>query len=198
MCGIVGYIGKKNTTPILIDGLRRESYRGYDSSGLVVFENGKPFCIKAVGKLEALEKKLKNNRSGNGIGLGHVRWATHGGVTENNAHPHCDCRGNIWLVHNDIIENYKELKSMLQKEGGKVRRIASFEGCLFFGSERNARQLNVKKTIWESVITKIIVPRFAVRSPIGISNKFVIINVHMHAQRHDSIVPIRRIFERKI
>jgi glucosamine--fructose-6-phosphate aminotransferase (isomerizing) len=120
MCGIVGYLGKQKATPILITGLRRESYRGYDSSGLVVFEQGKPFCLKAVGKLEALEAKLKDNGILKGsLGLGHVRWATHGGVTEANAHPHSDCRGNIWLVHNGIIENYKELKEILQKEGHK-------------------------------------------------------------------------------
>lgn len=120
MCGIVGYLGKQRATPILISGLRRESYRGYDSSGLVVFENGRPVCIKAVGKLEELEKKLKDNHALDGrIGLGHVRWATHGEVTEVNAHPHSDCRGNIWLVHNGIIENYKELKDQLLAEGHK-------------------------------------------------------------------------------
>jgi glucosamine--fructose-6-phosphate aminotransferase (isomerizing) len=118
MCGIVGYLGKQKAIPILITGLQRESYRGYDSSGLVVFENGKTVCLKAVGKLEALEKKLKGNGALNGsVGLGHVRWATHGAVTEANAHPHCDCRGNIWLVHNGIIENYAELKENLTKEG---------------------------------------------------------------------------------
>src|SRR3989338_11488690 len=117
MCGIIGYIGKKNATPILIDGLRRESYRGYDSSGLVVFNKGKQVSLKAVGKLENLEKKLKNNSPDGTIGLGHVRWATHGGVTEANAHPHCDCKKNIWLVHNGIIENYKELKNDLTALG---------------------------------------------------------------------------------
>ncbi|PIS17189.1 MAG: glutamine--fructose-6-phosphate transaminase (isomerizing) [Candidatus Nealsonbacteria bacterium CG09_land_8_20_14_0_10_42_14] len=117
MCGIVGYIGKKNAMPILLDGLRRESYRGYDSSGLVVLENGKPVCIKAVGKLENLENKLENVQLTSAIGLGHVRWATTGGVSEANAHPHCDCKGNIFLVHNGIIENYSELKEILLKEG---------------------------------------------------------------------------------
>ena len=117
MCGIVGYIGKQNATPILIDGLRRESYRGYDSSGLVVFNNNEPFCIRAVGKLENLEIKIKDVVINGQIGLGHVRWATHGGVTEQNAHPHTDCKQNIFLVHNGIIENYRELKEQLIKEG---------------------------------------------------------------------------------
>ncbi len=117
MCGIVGYIGKKNAVPILLDGLRRESYRGYDSSGLVVLENNQLVCLKAVGKLENLESKLVDNHFNSAIGLGHVRWATTGAATEANAHPHCDCKGNIYLVHNGIIENYSELKENLIKEG---------------------------------------------------------------------------------
>src|SRR3989338_4626798 len=129
MCGIVGYLGKQKATPILMTGLQRESYRGYDSSGLVVFENGKIVCLKAVGKLDQLEAKLKNcNSFGGGLGLGHVRWATHGGVTEANAHPHTDCHGNIWLVHNGIIENYQELKQKLQQEGHVFSSETDTEG----------------------------------------------------------------------
>ncbi|MDO8435918.1 MAG: glutamine--fructose-6-phosphate transaminase (isomerizing) [bacterium] len=119
MCGIVGYIGKQKALPILMEGLRRESYRGYDSSGIVVLDNGKPVCVKAVGKLENLEKKLQGNQLDGSVGVGHVRWSTHGGVTEENAHPHSDCQGNIFLVHNGIIENYKELKDKLISEGHK-------------------------------------------------------------------------------
>jgi len=87
MCGIVGYIGKKEALPILIEGLRRESYRGYDSSGVVVFKGDKVFLVKEVGKLENLEKKLEGQKIEGKIGLGHIRWATHGGVTIKNAHP---------------------------------------------------------------------------------------------------------------
>ena len=119
MCGIVGYIGKRNATSILLEGLRRESYRGYDSSGLVFGAGKELICIKAVGKLENLENKLNGQNFESSLGLGHVRWATHGGVTEANAHPHCDCQKNIWLVHNGIIENYQSLKEELQKEGHK-------------------------------------------------------------------------------
>ncbi|MDO8639603.1 MAG: glutamine--fructose-6-phosphate transaminase (isomerizing) [bacterium] len=119
MCGIVGYIGKQKALPILMEGLRRESYRGYDSSGVVVIEDGKPVCVKAVGKLENLEQKLQGNQLDGSVGVGHVRWATHGGVTEENAHPHSDCQKNIWIVHNGIIENYKELKDKLISEGHK-------------------------------------------------------------------------------
>jgi glucosamine--fructose-6-phosphate aminotransferase (isomerizing) len=117
MCGIVGYIGKKEALPILIEGLRRESYRGYDSSGVVVFKGEKVFLVKEVGKLENLEKKLEGQKIEGNIGLGHIRWATHGGVTIENAHPHFDCKREIFLVHNGIIENYKELKERLIAEG---------------------------------------------------------------------------------
>lgn len=119
MCGIVGYIGKKNAVPILIEGLHRESYRGYDSSGIVVFGKERSILVRAVGKLENLEKKLNNQNLEGNLGLGHVRWATHGSVSEANAHPHFDCQRNIFLVHNGIIENYKELKDQLIKEGHK-------------------------------------------------------------------------------
>jgi glucosamine--fructose-6-phosphate aminotransferase (isomerizing) len=119
MCGIVGYIGKKEALPILIEGLKRESYRGYDSSGVVVLKGGKEFLVRAVGKLENLEKKLEGKKIEGNIGLGHIRWASHGGVTEENAHPHFDCKKEIFLVHNGIIENYKELKEKLIKEGHK-------------------------------------------------------------------------------
>jgi glucosamine--fructose-6-phosphate aminotransferase (isomerizing) len=119
MCGIVGYIGKKEALPILIEGLKRESYRGYDSAGVVIFKGEKVFLVKEIGKLENLEKKLKGQKIEGNIGLGHIRWATHGGITEENAHPHWDCQRNIFLVHNGIIENYKELKEKLIREGHK-------------------------------------------------------------------------------
>jgi glucosamine--fructose-6-phosphate aminotransferase (isomerizing) len=119
MCGIVGYIGKKEALPILIEGLRRESYRGYDSSGVIVFKGEKVFLVKEIGKLENLEKKLESQKIEGNIGLGHIRWASHGGVTIENAHPHFDCQKEIFLVHNGIIENYKELKERLIREGHK-------------------------------------------------------------------------------
>jgi len=119
MCRVSAYIGKKNALPIIMDGLRRQSYGGYDSSGVVIGKEKNLICIKAVGKLENLEKKLENKILEGNWGLGHIRWASHGGVTEANAHPHKDCLGNIFLVHNGIIENYQELKERLIKEGHK-------------------------------------------------------------------------------
>lgn len=116
MCGIVGTIGRTEALPILLEGLRRESYRGYDSSGVVVF-GPEPVTVKAVGHLETLTEKLRGTEISGQVGLGHNRWATHGAVTEANAHPHRDCRGKIFVVHNGIIENYAELKEELVADG---------------------------------------------------------------------------------
>ncbi len=120
MCGIIGYIGKKQAMPILMDGLRKESYRGYDSSGIVVFDaQNNATCLKAVGKLENLENKIQGQELKGEIGIGHVRWATHGEVTETNAHPHTGCQENIFVVHNGIIENYREIREKLIEKGHK-------------------------------------------------------------------------------
>ncbi len=113
MCGIVAYIGKKPALPILVNGLRRLEYRGYDSAGIAIFDDGKPCTIKSVGKIDNLAEKLKTQSINGTFGIAHTRWATHGGVTENNAHPHTDCTGKIILAHNGIIENYRELKDVL-------------------------------------------------------------------------------------
>ena len=118
MCGIVGYIGSKSVLPILLDGLKKLEYRGYDSAGVSFVSDGTLLTVKAAGKIVALEEKLKplaGNTSS--LGIGHTRWATHGGPSEVNAHPHTSSDGKIAVVHNGIIENYASLKARLQQEG---------------------------------------------------------------------------------
>ncbi len=120
MCGIVGYIGSKKVVPVIIEGLRKLEYRGYDSAGIaVVTKEGKLEIRRAPGKLRNLEEVLQKSPIEGTYGIGHTRWATHGRPTEENAHPHRDCTGQIVVVHNGIIENYLELKEQLQAEGHK-------------------------------------------------------------------------------
>lgn len=125
MCGIVGYIGKQKAVPILLDGLKRLEYRGYDSSGLIVIDtNEKHHLERKVGKVANLEQSIINKQLSNkeaGIGIAHTRWATHGKPSEENAHPHADCKNQFWVAHNGIIENYKELKDALIKDGHTFR-----------------------------------------------------------------------------
>lgn len=122
MCGIVGYIGKNEVAPILLDGLKRLEYRGYDSAGLSMFdEDGKIKTVKKIGKIENLEKAVSELKISGFCGIAHTRWATHGSVTEANSHPHRDCSGNIFVAHNGIIENYQELKEVLIGEGHKFK-----------------------------------------------------------------------------
>ena len=117
MCGIIGYIGPQRVLPILIDGLRRLEYRGYDSAGVAVVRNGAIELRRSAGKLSNLEDVIATQPLEGDYGIGHTRWATHGRPTEENAHPHRDCSGRIVVVHNGIIENYLDLKHELQKEG---------------------------------------------------------------------------------
>src|SRR5881394_142914 len=118
MCGIVGYVGKKRVVPVIIDGLRRLEYRGYDSAGIAVCGNGDGLQIRrAEGKLRNLEEVIRLKPLDGTYGIGHTRWATHGRPTEENAHPHRDCTGPIVVVHNGIIENYVSLKRKLAEEG---------------------------------------------------------------------------------
>ncbi|MGK2848635.1 MAG: glutamine--fructose-6-phosphate transaminase (isomerizing) [Minisyncoccota bacterium] len=130
MCGIVGYSGNKPASDFLLEGLRRLEYRGYDSAGMAIMQSGNGLTraqksphiaiIKAVGKVAELEKKMSRKIDGM-IGIAHTRWATHGKPSEKNAHPHTDCTGNIAIVHNGIIENYRELRAVLEKQGHHFR-----------------------------------------------------------------------------
>jgi glucosamine--fructose-6-phosphate aminotransferase (isomerizing) len=117
MCGIIGYIGPKDVVPVLIDGLRRLEYRGYDSAGVAVVRGGLIDLRRSAGKLSNLEQVIGSDPITGDYGVGHTRWATHGRPTEENAHPHRDCTGKIVVVHNGIIENYLDLKQELQRQG---------------------------------------------------------------------------------
>ena len=117
MCGIIGYIGSKQVVPVLVDGLRRLEYRGYDSAGLALVRGGEVEVRRSAGKLSRLEEVIRTDPVDGDYGIGHTRWATHGRPTEENAHPHRDCSGHIVVVHNGIIENYLDLKHRLQADG---------------------------------------------------------------------------------
>ena len=117
MCGIVGYVGKRIALPILIEGLKRLEYRGYDSAGVALLQNGQLDIKKCVGKVSQLEDSLKNIESTATIGIGHTRWATHGVPNNVNAHPHVDCHNQIALIHNGVIENYAAIKTELESRG---------------------------------------------------------------------------------
>lgn len=123
MCGIVGYIGKNEAKPILLEGIKRLEYRGYDSAGMALVDDGKLSLIKSMGKISVLRKKMekKEKELSGKVGIIHTRWATHGKPSTKNAHPHLDCSKRIALVHNGIIENYSYLKEKLKKEGHKFK-----------------------------------------------------------------------------
>ena len=132
-----------------MDGIKNLEYRGYDSAGLAVIgTNGKIKSVKSVGKISALEEKINGDKFDGTIGIVHSRWATHGGVTEANAHPHCDCAKSIWLVHNGIIENYKELKSYLIKKGHKFNSETDTEVITHLIEEiKNSQKLSFREAV---------------------------------------------------
>lgn len=117
MCGIMGYIGSQNAKDILLSGLERLSYRGYDSAGVGIYQQGNLHIIKTRGRIETLQEKCKFSSLSGTLGIGHTRWATHGEASELNAHPHTDARGRIAIVHNGIIENHAQLRKMLTERG---------------------------------------------------------------------------------
>jgi glutamine---fructose-6-phosphate transaminase (isomerizing) len=162
MCGIVGYIGKNKAYPILIEGLKRLEYRGYDSAGISILDAGKTVTVKAVGKVASLEEKVGSQDILGMIGIAHTRWATHGKPSENNAHPHSDCKKEIFLVHNGIIENYKELKEKLEKRGHKFVSETDSEVLAHLIEE-----FHEKETLKESVRKALI----GVRGTYGIAVK---------------------------
>jgi len=150
MCGIIGYIGDKEATDVIVDGLTRLEYRGYDSAGVAVLKDGGVEIRKRPGKLHILKADLKKNPLSGHISLGHTRWATHGLPNEPNAHPHTDCKKKLALVHNGIIENYLQLKEALVGEGHKFKSytdtevIAHLVGKYYNGDLEEAVRRSVK------------------------------------------------------
>ncbi len=144
MCGIVGYVGSRDAVSVIVEGLRRLEYRGYDSAGAAVVSDGRIDRRRAAGKLRNLEDVLKTDPIRGEWGLGHTRWATHGRPSEENAHPHQDCKGSIVVVHNGIIENYLPLKKRLESEGHRfvtqtdTEAIAHLVESFYQGSLENA------------------------------------------------------------
>src|SRR5437773_11954582 len=121
MCGIIGYVGMRDVVPVLIGGLKKLEYRGYDSAGIAVVDGNGVEVVRAEGKLSNLEAKLGDKPLKGSFGMGHTRWATHGKPNENNAHPHRDCTGKVVVIHNGIIENFLPLKQRLQKAGHEFK-----------------------------------------------------------------------------
>ena len=121
MCGIIGYVGTRDVVPVIIGGLKKLEYRGYDSAGIAVVNGHGVAVVRAEGKLANLETKLNEKPLKGTFGMGHTRWATHGKPSENNAHPHRDCTGDVVVIHNGIIENFLALKQRLQKAGHEFK-----------------------------------------------------------------------------
>ncbi|HUS19165.1 MAG TPA: class II glutamine amidotransferase, partial [Terriglobales bacterium] len=153
MCGIVGYVGKKDVVPVIIEGLRKLEYRGYDSAGIAVGGNGNGLQVRrAEGKLRNLEEVIRSNPlHGSTYGIGHTRWATHGRPTEENAHPHRDCTGKIVVVHNGIVENYLALKKQLMAEGHKFVTETDTE-IIAHLIEKNIKATNGKQPLLEDAV----------------------------------------------
>lgn len=161
MCGIVGYFGNRPARDFLIEGLKRLEYRGYDSAGIAVLQDVKSakhiVTVRALGKVVNLESKLDENMSGF-VGIAHTRWATHGKPSEKNAHPHTDCKGSVAVVHNGIIENFRELKEMLEKRGHKFRSETDTEVIAHLIEEEMSAQVRSasggKKSDFESAFIR--------------------------------------------
>ncbi len=151
MCGIIGYVGKEQASPILIDGLKKLEYRGYDSSGIAVLDDGVISTVKSVGKIAELERKIGSNAPSGIIGIGHTRWATHGKPSEVNSHPHSSQDGRFSIVHNGIIENFQEIKTELMGLGYKFKSdtdsetIAHLLQHLYCGDMLKALTLLIKR-----------------------------------------------------
>src|SRR5215471_13628126 len=162
MCGIVGYVGREQAAPILLDGLRRLEYRGYDSAGVAIVNGDQLETRKCAGRIASLAKLISQKPAAGSYGISHTRWATHGKVTDENAHPHFDATGKIALVHNGVIENYQALKEQLIQDGDTNFRsdtdtevLAHLIGKIYQkldGKDSKARLVNATRAALKQVI----------------------------------------------
>ncbi|EKE11175.1 MAG: hypothetical protein ACD_15C00133G0026 [uncultured bacterium] len=150
MCGIVGYIGQKKACPILIEGLRQLEYRGYDSAGISVINENGIFTAKSAGRVQELENKIGEKEVFGEVGIAHTRWATHGKPSDKNSHPHGDCKNNISVVHNGIIENYRELKDFLIKKKHKFSSETDSEVVAHL-LEEFSKKMDFKLAVFEAL-----------------------------------------------
>ena len=152
MCGIVGYVGEREAAPILLDGLARLEYRGYDSVGIAVLEeNGRISIHKRVGKLDRLTSRLSGATPSGHQGIGHTRWATHGKPSDINAHPHTDCSGDVVVIHNGIVENHQELKEQLLAAGHKFTSETDTEVIAHLVEDRLAEENDLHQALEQTV-----------------------------------------------
>src|SRR5216684_2292999 len=153
MCGIIGYAGTRDVVPVLIGGLKKLEYRGYDSAGIAIIDSDGVQVVRAEGKLSNLESKLNERPLHGTFGMGHTRWATHGKPNENNAHPHRDCSGKVVVIHNGIIENFLPIKQRLQKAGHEFKTETDTEVVAHLVEENMKEGVSfvdaVKKTLKE-------------------------------------------------
>jgi glucosamine--fructose-6-phosphate aminotransferase (isomerizing) len=147
MCGIVAYVGKRPCLDILVEGLKRLEYRGYDSAGVAIQNGGALKVVKAAGKIRELEGRLTRSKPPGTVGIAHTRWATHGAPTDNNAHPHTDSRGRLAVVHNGIIENFQVLKSALETEGHTFRTETDTEVLAHLIEKYRGRGLKLEEAV---------------------------------------------------
>lgn len=151
MCGIVGYIGDRNATPVVLNGLKKLEYRGYDSAGIAVIENGKIELRRDAGKLVNLENLVEQDPLNGNIGIGHTRWATHGEPSAVNAHPHIGETGRVVIVHNGIVENYLELKDELESEGAVFNSETDTETIVHLIERNLASGINLEEAVQKSL-----------------------------------------------
>src|ERR671910_496197 len=152
MCGIVGYVGNKQVVGVILDGLKKLEYRGYDSAGIAVIDENRKLTIRrAEGKLRNLEEAVRLKPLDGTYGVGHTRWATHGRPTEENAHPHRDCTGRVVVVHNGIIENYVKLKDRLRHTDHRFVTETDTEVIAHLIEECLKRGADFEKAVRETV-----------------------------------------------